>query len=73
MPSFQYVKVNFEEKRTVYAGGNALGETNCTLRVNSGTHTFDLGDPRDYTPDSIRRKVANTSVSNPMQLAFFKK
>jgi len=70
MPSHQFVWVNYPGDRTVFAGGNPLGQTNCLLTVNTGTHTFDLGEPLDYDPAEIRRKVANTSVSNPLRISF---
>ncbi len=73
MPSNQFVIVSFAEDRGVLAGGNPLGRTNCLLTVNTGTHTFTLDDPPDYDPPSHRRKVANTSVANPLRLSFQKK
>ena len=72
MPSNQFVRVEYSEDRTVFAGGNPLGQTNCLLTINTGTHTFDLGDPVDYDPPEIVRKVANTSVGNPLKLNFHK-
>src|SRR5436190_18921041 len=73
MASYQFVRVNYSEIRTLFAGGNPVGPTNCPLTINSGTHSFDLGEPRDYEPAEIRRKVANTSIVNPIQLNFTKK
>ena len=73
MASNQFVIVSFAEERTVLAGGNPLGKTNCLLTVNSGTHTFTLEDPQDYEPPEQRRKVANTSLANPMRISFQKK
>ena len=70
MPSNQFVFVNFSEDRTVLAGGNPLGQTNCLLTINSGTHTFTLSDPQNYQPASLRRKVANTSVDQALQISF---
>ena len=73
MPSNQFVMVSFSEDRGVLAGGNPLGQTNSLLTVNTGTHTFTLEDPQDYDPPSQQRKVANTSVANPLRLSFQKK
>ena len=70
MASNQFVFIHFPEDRTVLAGGNRLGQTNCPLTVNAGTHTFTLSDPQNYTPASERRKVANTSVADPLQITF---
>jgi hypothetical protein len=72
MPSNQFVVINFSEDRTVFAGGNPVGQTNCLLTINSGTHTFTLGDPPDYSPPSQTRKVSNTSVVSPLTLLFQK-
>jgi hypothetical protein len=73
MPSNQFVLVSFSEDRCVLAGGNTLGRTNCVLTINTGTHTFTLEDPQDYDPPSQKRKVANTSVANPLMISFQKK
>ncbi len=43
----EYVVVNFDETRDVYIDDQKNGETNKTVRVGAGTHTFRLGDPQD--------------------------
>ena len=72
MPSNQFVIVSFSGDRGVLAGGNPLGRTNCVLTVNTGTHTFTLDGPQDYAPPSQKRKVANTSVDDPLKISFQK-
>ncbi len=64
----EYIIVRFPRKRTVYIDGDeeGNGETNERLRVEEGTHTINLGDPRDYTiatnyaltPEEVERLIA---------------
>ena len=68
----EYVTVTYPERRTVYIDGREAGLTNRTLRCNRGTHTFNLGDPRDYSPKWRRRKVSGTTPISPMEIAFEK-
>ena len=46
----EYVIVRYARKRSVYIDGEDSGETGERLRVEEGTHTIHLGDPRDYPP-----------------------
>lgn len=68
----QFVVVEYPETRSVFAGGVDIGNTNDTLPINKGTHTFTLGKPKDYTPASRKRKVAGTTVVTPMTITFAK-
>jgi hypothetical protein len=73
MPSNQFVLISFFESRDVLSGGNPVGKTNTPLTINTGTHTFTLGQPLDYEPPLQKRKVANTSPASPLRLYFQKK
>lgn len=66
----EYVVVRYWRRRTVYINGNPGGFTNLRLSVNRGTHTFDLGDPRNYRPRQRRIRVINTTRNNPRELHF---
>jgi len=50
--------------------GNSTGKTNETLRIEEGTHIFDLGEPKNYSPRFRRAKVTNTTQIKPMEIAF---
>lgn len=66
----EYVIVKYPESRDVYINGARNGKTNESLRVDTGTHVFDLGAPGDYRPPSIEVAVENSSVLEPMEIVF---
>lgn len=66
----EYIIVQYPDVRTVYIDGEENGSTGDTLRVEEGTHTINLGDPRDYTPKWRRPQVTDTSARQPMIVEF---
>jgi len=68
----EFVRVRFAEDRQVFIDGTPSGRTNQTLRVETGTHTFNLGNPRDYVPAWRRPVVENTSAIRPLVVTFEK-
>lgn len=68
----QYVKINYYRSRNVYVDGVQTGKTNRILRVDEGTHVFDLGPDRNYTPESITREVTGTTAITPLEMHFEK-
>ncbi len=66
----EFVVVTFPTRRTVFVDGAAQGETGQVLRVQTGTHIFDLGEPANYTPPSQRIRVIGTSPANPLVVIF---
>lgn len=66
----EYLIVRYRRKRTVYIDGEEFGETGERLRVEEGTHTINLGDPRDYTPKWRRPTVTGTTSIAPMEIEF---
>ena len=66
----EHVTVKYPHRRKVFIDGNESGFTNMTLRTNRGTHTFNLGEPRDYTPKWRRVKVRNTTPIRPLEVVF---
>lgn len=66
----EYVSVTYPDERIVNIDGEEAGITNRTLRVNRGTHTFNLGEPRDYRPKWRRVKVMDTEPTDPMEVIF---
>lgn len=70
MPTRQYVVVRYPEERDVYIDGQLVGKTNETLMVEEGYHLFDLGEPKDYLPESREVVVNETSSISPMEITF---
>jgi len=66
----EYVIVKYSYARNVFVDGQCNGETNQVLRVEEGTHRFDLGDNRDYSPAFHKSKVKNTTQIKPMVIMF---
>jgi predicted amino acid dehydrogenase len=66
----EFVKVTFPDRRQVYVDGNPNGFTNEPTQVQTGTHTFDQGAPRNYKPSSQTVRVKGTLAPRPMIIAF---
>jgi hypothetical protein len=66
----EFVKVLFPSVRPVFVDGAQQGQTGKLLRLQAGTHRFDLGVPRDYTPPSRTLPIIGTSREQPMEVAF---
>ena len=69
----EHITVKYPHHRIVHIDGQEAGYTNRTLRVGAGTHTINLGEPRDYTPKWRRPRVTGTTVINPMAVVFEEK
>lgn len=67
----EFVVVTYPLVRNVRIDGKIAGETNKTIRVERGHHTFDLGEPLDYQPTSIERSVRNTTTIRTMHIEDF--
>ena len=69
----EYVIVTFPTDRLVYIDGEENGRTNETLRVDAGTHVFELGHLDNYRPSQRKVMVQDTSVLEPLEVAFYPK
>jgi hypothetical protein len=69
----EYVKVVYPTPRLVNIDGVQSGGTGEVLRIDPGSHAFDLGNPVDYEPASQNRMVTGTTVLLPMVVAFANK
>jgi hypothetical protein len=69
----EFVKVTYPTDRFVYIDDEQAGRTNDVLRVETGTHVFDLGPMANYKPASRQVEVKDTTVLQPMVIAFSKK
>jgi hypothetical protein len=68
----EFVIVVFPDDRAVLIDGVATGHTNRSLQVDTGTHTFSLGSPQDYTPTQRQLLVQNTTIIRPLRVIFEK-
>jgi hypothetical protein len=69
----EYVKVTFPADRPVNIDAEEGGSTNEVLRIDAGTHRFDLGNPPDYEPAFQDTLVTGTTVLLPLIVAFTRK
>lgn len=66
----EFVTITFPSLRTVNVDGAPQGPTGKVLRLQAGTHRFDLGAPRNYAPASQTIQVVGTTSAHPLQVAF---
>jgi len=69
----EYVIVTFPTKRLVYIDGDQNGYTNEVLRLDAGTHVFELGTLANYKPASRKVTVKDTTMLEPLEIAFLQK
>lgn len=66
-----WVKVVFPKQRKVFIDGAEIGSTNRLLAVGEdGTYEFDLGEPADYKPKRMLRRVMGRPRTDPLVLEF---
>lgn len=66
----EYVFVSFKEDRTVLADGEILGQTNQTLLIIRGHHSFTLDGPADFHPPVVDAVIQRTTSINPYKVEF---
>jgi hypothetical protein len=66
------IKFNFLEDRDLIIGGDNQGTTNQTVELARGTHTITLAPPKDFTPQTMRIVLKDTTVISPMEVRFEK-
>jgi len=69
----EHVIVSFPTNRLVYIDGEENGSTNEVLRVDAGTHVFELGNLENYRPASRKVEVKDTTALEPLEIKFFRK
>ena len=67
----EFVVVSYPVDRDVLIDHQIAGRTGDTLMVEAGHHVFDLGEPHDYSPDSVTRTVRNTTALSPLVIEAF--
>lgn len=68
----EYVIVTFRTDRFVYIDDEQNGRTNDVLRLDEGTHVFDLGPYANYRPGSRKVTVRDTTPLEPREIAFYR-
>jgi hypothetical protein len=69
----EYVIVAFPTDRYVYIDGEKNGSTNEVLRVDAGTHVFDLGPLVNYRPGSRTVTLEDTTSLEPREITFYRR
>ena len=68
----EFVVISFPTERFVYIDGKQNGRTNKSVRVDAGSHLFDLGSLKNYEPESQIVVVSGTTVLDPKEIVFTK-
>ncbi|MFW2374230.1 MAG: hypothetical protein ACN4GM_13980 [Gammaproteobacteria bacterium] len=66
----EYVIVECNKERGVLVDEQDNGQTNETLRVSAGKHTFSLAGEKNYRPENITEIISGTSVIEPHVISF---
>ena len=66
----EFVRVAYPSERFVYIDGQKGGRTNEVLRIDAGSHRFDLGVPVNYQPVSQEVEVQGTTVLTSRVVVF---
>jgi hypothetical protein len=66
----EYLVVRFPRSRRVKIDGEFQGRTDELIELEAGTHTVSLGPPPNFTPESRKIVLKDTSVNNPREVAF---
>ncbi len=69
----EYVMVTYPTRRMVYIDGEQNGYTNEVLRVDAGTHVFELGNLANFEPSFRRAMVRDTTLLEPLEVVFRRK
>jgi len=68
----EHIIVSFPTNRIVYIDGEKNGQTNDSLRVDAGSHLFDLGPLKNYEPGSQIVTISGTNILDPQTIVFTK-
>ena len=66
----EFAIVTFPAVRAVIVDNAEMGQTGQILRLQRGTHTFDLAMPLDYRPESQTITLTGTSFEDPREVVF---
>ena len=66
----EYVFVSFKEDRPVLVDGKKLGQTNQTLLIVRGHHSFTLAGQQSYHPAKVDAVIQQTTALSPYKVEF---
>ncbi len=66
----EHVFVSFKEDRKVLANGKKQGQTNQTLLIPKGHHSFTLDGLQNYHPEKVDAVIQNTTSLSPYKIEF---
>ena len=66
----EYLVVRFPRSRRVLVDDEFNGRTDELIELEEGTHTVSLGPPANFTPESRRIVLRDTSELEPREVAF---
>jgi hypothetical protein len=66
----EYLVVRFPRSRRVLVDDEFNGRTDELIELEAGTHTVSLGPPANFTPESRRIVLRDTSELEPREVAF---
>lgn len=66
----EYLIIAYPQSRIVIIDGEEGGITNSVICIEKGTHTFDLGEPLNYHPEKVKKRVRHTTSVKPMEIFF---
>ncbi|HET56939.1 MAG TPA: hypothetical protein ENN35_00670 [Deltaproteobacteria bacterium] len=66
----EYLVVLFPRARRVKINGQFMGMTNRKLELEGGRYEVALGQPFNFTPETVEIDLRNTSSLTPMTVEF---
>ncbi len=66
----EYLVVRFPKSRRVRIDGEFNGRTDQLIELEAGTYTVSLGPPLNFTPESRRVVLKDTSALDPKEVSF---
>ncbi|MBS3779774.1 MAG: hypothetical protein KGY41_05230 [Desulfovermiculus sp.] len=66
----EYLVVLFPRKRRVKLNNHFMGHTNTKLELEGGRYEVTLGQPINFTPESIPIDLKGTASLKPMVIEF---
>lgn len=66
----EFVFVSFKEDRTVLVDGKKLGQTNQTLLIIKGHHSFTLDGLKNHHPEKVDAVIQETTALSPYKIEF---
>jgi hypothetical protein len=66
----EYLVIRFPRSRRVVIDAEFNGRANELIELEAGTYTVSLGPPANFTPESRRIVLKNTSALEPKEVTF---